>query len=143
MYCFYVGSMLIAYYYVIHIPFLFSLLCRKSVLKVELLKDQNLKSHQSVIIPYRSSGKKVDKISSKFILCDHVFNSDDHSVLQSIEITRRNFMLITLRALRVKAIFTFHHINNCQTTQRWAQQSLNSNMDSYCSSHTENIHGNE
>ena len=41
---------------------------------------------------------EVDKISSKFILCDHVCNSHDHSVLQSIDITRRNLMLITLRA---------------------------------------------
>ena len=39
-----------------------------------------------------------DKMSSKFILCDHVCNSHDHSVLQSIDITRRNLMLITLRA---------------------------------------------
>ena len=41
---------------------------------------------------------EVDKISSKFIVYDHVGNSHDHSVLQSIDITRRNFMLITLRA---------------------------------------------
>ena len=41
---------------------------------------------------------EVDKISSKFILFDHVCNSHDHSVLQSIDITRRNLMLITLRA---------------------------------------------
>ena len=41
---------------------------------------------------------EVDKISSKFILCDHVHNSLDRSVLQSIDITRRNLMLITLRA---------------------------------------------
>ena len=33
---------------------------------------------------------EVDKISSKSILCDHVCNSFDHSVLQSIDITRRN-----------------------------------------------------
>ena len=31
---------------------------------------------------------KVDKISSKFILCDHVHNSHDHFVLQSIDIAR-------------------------------------------------------
>ena len=41
---------------------------------------------------------EVDKISSKFILCDHVHNSYGHSVLQSIDFTRRNLMLITLRA---------------------------------------------
>ena len=39
-----------------------------------------------------------NKISSKFILCDHVGNSNDHSVLQSIDITRRNLMLINLGA---------------------------------------------
>ena len=41
---------------------------------------------------------EVDKISSNFILCDHVRNSHDHSILQSIDITRRNLMLITPRA---------------------------------------------
>ena len=62
MYCLNVASTIIAYYDVIHIPFLFSLLCRKSVLKVELLKDQNLRSHLLlVIIPCRSSGKKLIK----------------------------------------------------------------------------------
>ena len=45
-----------------------------------------------------------DKISSKFIVCDHVRNSHDHSVLQSIDITIRNLMLITLRALRVNGV---------------------------------------
>ena len=39
-----------------------------------------------------------DKMSSKFILRDHVRNSHDHSVLQSTDITRRNLILITLRA---------------------------------------------
>ena len=41
---------------------------------------------------------EADKISSIFILCDHVCNSHDHSILQTIDITRRNLMLITLRA---------------------------------------------
>ena len=41
---------------------------------------------------------EVGKTLSKFILCDHVLNSHDRSVLQSIDITRRNLMLITLRA---------------------------------------------
>ena len=41
---------------------------------------------------------EVGKTFSKFILCDHVLNSHDHSVLQSIDITRRNLMLISLRA---------------------------------------------
>ena len=40
---------------------------------------------------------KVFKISSKFILCDHVRNSHDHSVLQRIDITRRYLTLITLK----------------------------------------------
>ena len=44
---------------------------------------------------------EVDNISDKYILCDHVCNSHDHSVLQSIDITRRNLMLITLRTKRV------------------------------------------
>ena len=48
---------------------------------------------------------EVDKILSKFILCDHAPNSHDHSVLQSIDITRRNLMLITLRAWRVKGSY--------------------------------------
>ena len=37
------------------------------------------------------------EISSKLILSDHVHNSHDHSFLQSIDITRRNLTLITLR----------------------------------------------
>ena len=41
---------------------------------------------------------ETDKISSKFILSDRVRNSYNHSVLQSIDIRRRNLMLITLRA---------------------------------------------
>ena len=40
-------------------------------------------------------------MSSKLILCDRVRNSHDHSVLQSIDVTRRNLMLITLRAFKV------------------------------------------
>ena len=51
-----------------------------------------------LFISYKSSGEKLIKISSRFILCDHVRNSHDHSVLQSIDITKRNLMLITLRA---------------------------------------------
>ena len=38
------------------------------------------------------------KYQASSILCDHVRNSHDHSVLQSIDITRRNLKLITLRA---------------------------------------------
>ena len=41
---------------------------------------------------------EVDKISSKYILYHHVLNSHDHSVLQSIDITGRNLMLIALGA---------------------------------------------
>ena len=53
-------------------------------------------------ISYRSSGEKL--ITYQAIVCDHVRNSHDHSVLQSIDITRRNLMLITLRAQRVKMV---------------------------------------
>ena len=42
------------------------------------------------------SGEKLIKYHAKYILGDHVLNSHDHSVLQSIAI-RRNLMLITLR----------------------------------------------
>ena len=43
-------------------------------------------------------GEVDNLISSKYILCDHVLNSHDHSVLQSIDITGRNLMLIALGA---------------------------------------------
>ena len=43
-------------------------------------------------------GEVDNLISSKYIFCDHVLNSHDHSVLQSIDITGRNLMLIALRA---------------------------------------------
>ena len=46
---------------------------------------------------YKQWGEFVE-VSIRFILCDHVLNSHDHSVLHSNDITRRNFMLITLRA---------------------------------------------
>ena len=42
----------------------------------------------------------IDTISSKLILCDHVRNSHDDSVLQSIDISSRNLMLITLKWLK-------------------------------------------
>ena len=50
----------------------------------------------SFVAPIYFAKKKwgeVDKISSKFILSDHIRNSHDHSVLQSIDITRRKFLL--------------------------------------------------
>ena len=50
------------------------------------------------------------KILRKFILCDHVFISYDQSVLQSIDITRRNLMLINLRAQRVKLPLRRHNM---------------------------------
>ena len=53
-----------------------------------------------LFISYRSSWQKLIKKSSKFILYDHVPNSHDHSVLQSINITRGNLMLVILRALK-------------------------------------------
>ena len=53
--------------------------------------------------PTEEEGKNLENtVSSKLILCDHVCNSHDHSVLQSIDITRRNLMLITFTASRVK-----------------------------------------
>ena len=58
----------------------------------------------SFVAPIHFVQKKlgeVDKISSTFIFCDHVRNSHDHSVSQSVDITRRNLMPITLRAERV------------------------------------------
>ena len=46
---------------------------------------------------------EVDKISNKFILCDHVHNSHDHSVLQGIDITRRNLTgLLIFRGKKAK-----------------------------------------
>ena len=54
-----------------------------------------------LVISYRARGE-ADKISGKFFLCDHVPNSHDHYVLQSIDITWRNLMLITLRAMPLK-----------------------------------------
>ena len=40
-----------------------------------------------LFISYTEQQGEVDKISSKFILCDYIRNSNDHSVLQSIDIT--------------------------------------------------------
>ena len=37
-------------------------------------------------------------MSNKFILCVQVRNSHDHSILQSINTTRGNLMLVTLLA---------------------------------------------
>ena len=65
------------------------------------LKTLRSKFELSFVAPIHFLQKlwgEVDKISSKFMLCDHVRNSLDHSVLQSIDITRRNLMLVTLRA---------------------------------------------
>ena len=64
--------------------------------------DPKIKIWILICYPYSF---EVDKISSKFILCDHLHNSHDHSVLQSIDITWGKLMLITLRAQRVKRPF--------------------------------------
>ena len=65
--------------------------------------DQNLNSHLLLLfISYRGSGEKLIKISSKFIACDNIHNSHELSVLPSIDITWRNLMLITLRAMPLK-----------------------------------------
>ena len=60
--------------------------------------DQNLNSHLlHLFISYRGTGEKLIKYQANSS-CVIVCNSHDHAVLQSIDITRRNFMLITLRA---------------------------------------------
>ena len=51
----------------------------------------------SLYISYKSSWEKLLKN-----LCNHVRNSHDRSVFQSIGITRRTLMLINLRAQRAK-----------------------------------------
>ena len=76
--------------------------CKINALKIEKLKTLltlRSKFECSFVAPIHFLQKwweEVDKISSK--LCDHVHNSHEHSVLQSIDITRRNLMLITLKA---------------------------------------------
>ena len=60
---------------------------------------------------------EVDKISRKFILCDNVRNSHDHSVLQSIDIRRRNLMMVTLRViggLKITVDLPFAHENTAR-----------------------------
>ena len=70
--------------------------------------NPNIKIQILVCYPYTFSIEVVGRIVEVsviiFILGDHVLNSHDHTVLQSIDITRRKLMLITLRALRVKAV---------------------------------------
>ena len=51
-----------------------------------------------LFVSYRSSGEKLITYQAN---SSCVSNSHNHSVLQSIDITRRNLMLITLRAQRV------------------------------------------
>ena len=50
-------------------------------------------------------------------MCDHVRNSHDHSVLQSIDITRRNLMLITLglKGLKERGVYS-HNCNKLNKT---------------------------
>ena len=50
-----------------------------------LLNRTETLATQAIVLPYSFPAEK----SSKF-LCDHVCNSHDHSVLQSIDITERN-----------------------------------------------------
>ena len=65
-------------------------------LTLETLRSKFEFSFLLLFITYRRSGEKLIKYQSN--LWDHVHNSHDHSVVQSIDITRRNSMLITLRA---------------------------------------------
>ena len=61
----------------------------------------NIKIQILICYPYTFSIEIVGQfveVSIRIFLCDHVLNSHDHSVLQSIDITRRKLMLITLRA---------------------------------------------
>ena len=51
---------------------------------------------------YKSGGKKLLKISRKFILGDHILNSHDLSDRFSIDINRRNLLMITIGLKRVK-----------------------------------------
>ena len=72
-----------------------------SILVSLILETLRSKFEFSFVVPTHFLQKwwgEVDKLSSKFILCDHVRNSHDHSVLQSIDITKRNLMLISLRS---------------------------------------------
>ena len=71
---------------------------RHHCLTFETLRSKFESSFVSPIHLLQKHWGEVEKISSKFILCDHVCNSHDYSVVQSIDITRRNLMLITLRA---------------------------------------------
>ena len=71
------------------------------------LRTLRSKFEFSFVAPINFRQKKlgeVDKMTSKIILCDHVRNSHDHSVLQFTDITRRNLMLITLKAQRVNVV---------------------------------------
>ena len=68
-----------------------------------------------LFISCRSSGEKLIKyqikiISSKLILCDHVPDSHGHSILQSIDITGRKLMLITLKKVYTLYVFMYSSI---------------------------------
>ena len=65
------------------------------------LKALGSKFKFSFVAPIHFPQKKwgeVDKISRKFVLCRHVRNSHGYPVLHSVDMTRRNLMLIALRA---------------------------------------------
>ena len=72
--------------------------CGSTTLNLQTLSSKYEFSFAASIRFLQKQWGEVDKISGKFILCDHVRNSHDHLVLQSIDITRINLMLITLRA---------------------------------------------
>ena len=68
-----------------------------------------------LFISCRSSGEKSIKYqikitSSKLILFDHVPDSHDHSILQSIDITGRKLTLITLKKVYTLYVFMYSSI---------------------------------
>ena len=81
----------------------------EAVASFNLLKFLGSKFEFSFVAPIHFPQKhwgEIDKVSSKFILCHHVCNSHDHSVLQSIDITRGNSVLITLTYLSKPSAFS-------------------------------------
>ena len=78
---------------------------KKIRLDQESIRSKFEFSFVAPIHSYKNSGEKLMKISSKFSLSHH-----DHSVLQSIDITRRKLMLLTLRTQRFKGV--------CSATKR-------------------------
>ena len=88
-----------------------------------------------LFISYRNSGEKLIKFqANSSCVRDHVRNSHDHSVLQGTDITRRNLMLITLRAERVTVkLRKLEHMKNfrnvdCVVTNHNNVQDMRANL---------------